>query len=117
TNLTLVDGLSCGEQSFSASSADLGFLHIIQRIAILAPLSLFYVYIDISDDHTAKIQLRTPNGSPLILYSSLSATASEWQTLDVLTKRIYVVPVYSSDADIIPTVVITACNNADIIFQ
>ncbi|KAK6111144.1 Laminin G domain family protein [Brugia pahangi] len=109
TNLTLVDGLNCGEQSFSASSADLGFLHIIQRIAILGPSSLFYVYIDISDDHTAKIQLRTPNGSPLILYSSLSATASEWQTLDVLTKRIYVAPVYSSDTDIIPTVVITAC--------
>uniref|UniRef100_A0A1I7W0P9 Neurexin-4 n=1 Tax=Loa loa TaxID=7209 RepID=A0A1I7W0P9_LOALO len=104
-----VDGLSCGEQNFSALSTDLGFLHIIQRISVLAPLSLFYVYIDVSDDHTAKIQLRTPNGSPLILYSSLSATASEWQTLDVLTKRIYIAPVYSSDADIIPTVMITAC--------
>ncbi|KAL3982786.1 Laminin G domain family protein [Acanthocheilonema viteae] len=109
TNLTLVDGLSCGEQSFSALSADLDFLHIIQKIAILAPLSLFYVYIEVSDDHTAKIQLRTPNGSPLILYSSLSAAASEWQTLDVLTKRIYIVPVYNSDSDIIPTVVITSC--------
>lgn len=39
----------------------------------------------------------------------MSASASEWQTLDVLTKRIYVVPVYSSDAGIIPTVVIASC--------
>ncbi|VDK62533.1 unnamed protein product [Onchocerca ochengi] len=109
TNFTLVDGLNCGEQSFSALNIDLGFLHIVQRIAILAPLSLFYVYIEVSDDNTARIQLRAPNGSPLILYSSLSATASEWQTLDVLTRRIYVVPVHNSDADIIPTVVITAC--------
>ncbi|MCP9265849.1 Laminin G domain protein [Dirofilaria immitis] len=108
-NINLVDGLSCEEQRFSALSTDLGFLHIIQKIAILAPLSLFYVYIEVTDDHTTKIQLRTSNGSPLILYSSQSATASEWQTLDVLTKRIYIVPVYSSDADIIPTVVITAC--------
>uniref|UniRef100_A0A915PR46 EGF-like domain-containing protein n=1 Tax=Setaria digitata TaxID=48799 RepID=A0A915PR46_9BILA len=105
----LVNGLSCGEQSISALSTDLGFVHIIQRITLLAPLSLFYVYIEISDDHSTRIQLRTPNGSPLILYSSLSTTASEWQTLDVLARRIYIVPVYSSDADIVPTAVITAC--------
>lgn len=44
-----------------------------------------------------------------ILYSSLSASASEWQTLDVLARRIYIVPVYSLDADIVPTIMITAC--------
>lgn len=61
-----MDSLSCEEQSFTALSADLGSLRIIQRIAILAPLSLFYVYIKVSDDHSEKIQLRTPNGSPLV---------------------------------------------------
>ncbi|VDK80053.1 unnamed protein product [Litomosoides sigmodontis] len=105
-NLSSVD---CEEQSFSALSTDLGSLHIIQRIAILAPLSLFHVCIKVTDDHTEKIQLRTPNGSPLILYSSLSAATFEWETLDVLTKQLYIVPVYNTDANIIPTVVITSC--------
>uniref|UniRef100_A0A183CZH3 LAM_G_DOMAIN domain-containing protein n=1 Tax=Gongylonema pulchrum TaxID=637853 RepID=A0A183CZH3_9BILA len=44
-----------------------------------------------------------------ILYSSLSASTYEWQTLDVLAKRIHIVPVYNSSVEITPTVMITAC--------
>ncbi|VDM94904.1 unnamed protein product [Thelazia callipaeda] len=107
--LTTVNGSNCEEQNFSASSIDLGYAHLLQRIAVVAPLSLFHLYIEIGDDHTAPIQLHTSTGLPVVLYSSPSAATSEWQVLDVIARKIYVLPVYSSDADIIPSVMITTC--------
>lgn len=65
-------GLSCEEQSYSALSVDLGYVHIVQRIAVLAPLSLFYVYVEVTDDHITRNQLRTSDGSPLVNFIKIS---------------------------------------------
>lgn len=64
--LISVDTLECKELSFSAWSTDLGLVHTLQRIAIIAPLSIFYVYIEISDDQSSRKQLHSAGGSPLV---------------------------------------------------
>uniref|UniRef100_A0A9J2P000 EGF-like domain-containing protein n=1 Tax=Ascaris lumbricoides TaxID=6252 RepID=A0A9J2P000_ASCLU len=107
--LISVDTLECKELSFSAWSTDLGLVHTLQRIAIIAPLSIFYVYIEISDDQSSRKQLHSAGGSPLVIYSSLLPTSVEWQSLDVIARRVFVESVYPSDSDFAPTVMLTAC--------
>ncbi|KHN72072.1 Contactin-associated protein like 5-3, partial [Toxocara canis] len=104
-----VKSLECEELSFSAWTTDLGTVHTLQRIAIVAPLSIFYVYIEISDDQSSAKQLYSPSGSRLVIYSSLLPASVEWQSLDVVAKRISLVSVYPSDAQFTPTVMLTAC--------
>lgn len=103
-------GLECEELSFSSLSADLGAQRVIQKIAILAPIAVFHLYTEISDDQRKKNLQRSPRGPPMAIYSSLTPTSLEWQNLDVIARRITIKPVYDTDIQFTPTVMITACS-------
>ena len=48
---TILGGQECFEQQYANYEADLGTVHKIQRIAVVAPLGAYYLYSRISDDH------------------------------------------------------------------
>uniref|UniRef100_A0A915D8B5 Uncharacterized protein n=1 Tax=Ditylenchus dipsaci TaxID=166011 RepID=A0A915D8B5_9BILA len=106
----------CFDQQYTNHIADLRTLHVIQRIAVVAPLGAFYV--QTAEDESALYNtqanqplVRRQNGETLVIYSSISSANLEWQNVNLLTSAVKIVSVFESDAqeEISPVIVITAC--------
>ncbi|CAD5226086.1 unnamed protein product [Bursaphelenchus xylophilus] len=107
TPVTADSSSECFDQQYSNHIADFRALHTIQRIAVVAPLSAFYVHVEITDG--AEQVVKRENGEPLIVYSSISSASIDWQSLNVLARAVRVVSVFDDKDDISPVIIVTAC--------
>ncbi|KAI1708370.1 laminin G domain-containing protein [Ditylenchus destructor] len=112
------DAQECFDQQYSNNVADLRTLHLIQRIAVIAPLGAFYIQTSNSGESDEAYSqefgklhyVKSPNGETLVVYSSISSSHLEWQTVNLLTTGIRVVSVFENDVqEVSPVIVITAC--------
>lgn len=88
--------------------ADFRSLHLVQRIAIVAPLSGFHVRYSISDEHEDTV--KRENGEALVVHSSISSANVEWhQMAGVLAQRISIVSLFSDQDAVSPIIIVTAC--------
>ncbi|KAI6237780.1 hypothetical protein M3Y95_00301000 [Aphelenchoides besseyi] len=97
----------CFDQQYTNNAVDLRSLHVVQRIAVVAPISAFYVHFGISDEHDDVV--KRENNAPLVVHSSVSSTRVDWHTVNVLTKKIRISPLFENSEAISPIIIITAC--------
>uniref|UniRef100_A0AC35FHP7 Uncharacterized protein n=1 Tax=Panagrolaimus sp. PS1159 TaxID=55785 RepID=A0AC35FHP7_9BILA len=101
-------GQECFEQQYANYEADLGTVHKIQRIAVVAPLGAYYLFSRISEDHDVPIYKE--NGQKQVIYSSTSSSNVEWLHLNLLTRSLRIIPVFDKPSDeASPLILITAC--------
>jgi len=103
----ICDSQDCFEQQYANYEADLGSVHTIQRISIIAPLTAFYLSFRISDDHES--HLYKENGQRQVIYSSLSSNNLEWHQLNLLAKAVRIVPILDGAQGVSPVIILTAC--------
>lgn len=104
----LADQTECFDQQYTNSVVDLRSLHLVQRIAIVAPLSGFQIRYSIGDEHEDTI--KRENGEPLIVHSSISSSNVEWHQIGgILAQKINVVSLFNDQDSVSPIIVLTAC--------
>lgn len=64
-----VNADDCKELSFSSLTVEFDSIYVLRRIAVISPLTVYHVFIEISDDQRIRSQLRSSNGSPLVIFS------------------------------------------------
>ncbi|VDD97660.1 unnamed protein product [Enterobius vermicularis] len=101
--------LECEDHTFNTLNVDLGYVHLVQKVAIIAPFSIYQIQTEITKDQTTRNQLKSLNNSPLVVYSSLDFASAEHVTLNTIARKIFFVPVYKKDLPHSPVVLITVC--------
>lgn len=65
--LFLASRLECEDHTFNTLNVDLGYVHLVQKVAIIAPFSIYQIQTEITKDQTTRNQLKSLNNSPLVL--------------------------------------------------
>lgn len=97
----------CFDQQYTNNAVDLRSLHVIQRIAVVAPLSAFHVHFGISDEHDDVV--KRENSAPLIVHSSVSSAHVDWHPVNVLAKKIAIESLFQDAMAVSPVIILTAC--------
>uniref|UniRef100_A0A0K0F2N7 Neurexin-4 n=1 Tax=Strongyloides venezuelensis TaxID=75913 RepID=A0A0K0F2N7_STRVS len=105
--------LECTDKQYSELNKIFENVQVLQKVAIIAPLGTYYLYTSLTENEDDLTPLLQQNGQKIVIHSSLTANNIEWHSMNVLVKRIKIVPIFEGNMVIkyhTPQLLINSCN-------